>query len=137
MISKAIFLSLLLVAYLTVSTAESPVAYRYYYYYYRDSCDIGCLIATICFIIIACCCCTGCVLIFIAALAAFIVKFAYSQGKSKGQKKEQHIQQQQQMYHLPPGAPAPHYYPGYPHPVQTTAVPMGQVQYPPPAPPSI
>ena len=143
MILKAIFLSLLLVTYLSVSTAESPTyyGYSYYYYnsyyYYKDSCDIGCLIATICFIIISCCCCTGCVVLFIAALSAFIVKFAYSQGKSKGRKKEQQIHLQQ-MHQLPPGAPAPQYYPGYPQPVQTTAVPTGQVQYPPPAPaPSI
>ena len=135
MISKVIFLFLLLVTYLYVTTAESPPYYGYNYYYYTDSCDTSCLIITICFIVMSCCCCTGCVFLFIAALAAFIVKFAYSKGKSRGHEKEQQTHLQQ-VYQLPPGAPAPQYYPGYPHPVQTADVPSGQVKYPPPAPPA-
>ncbi|KAI6659004.1 hypothetical protein LOD99_14680 [Oopsacas minuta] len=130
MMSTYLFLSLLLLAtILPFSLAESQISYRYSYYYYHDSCNAACLFATITFVIVACCCCTGCVIIFLAALAAFIIKFAYSQGKSKGKTQQQLYNPQQQPVVMT------QYYPGYPHPVQTTTpINMGQVQYPPPPP---
>ncbi|KAI6659005.1 hypothetical protein LOD99_14681 [Oopsacas minuta] len=123
MLSSTTLLSLilLLVAYLPSSAALSIAR--------TDSCDTACLTVTITFVIVACCCCTGCVIIFLAALAAFIIKFAYSQGKSKGKTQQQLYNPQQQPVVMT------QYYPGYPHPVQTTTpINMGQVQYPPPPP---
>lgn len=120
MLTTGSILSLLILAS-QLAPAES-------YYFYRDRCDVACISIVSCFIIISCCFCTACVILYIGALSALVVKFAYSKGKRKGQSKVK----QQQMYQ-PRYAPAPHYYPGYPHPVQTTnPVPMCQVQYPPP-----